>query len=116
MVARRFSKFCWSVKNFPGAELDLLTARADIGKHFVDSKLVNRLDSAGRQSQAHPAVLARHPETMMLKIGLKSTLRLVIRVRNVIARHGLLPGYLTSFCHYSTPPNNSLYRNGHYST
>ena len=49
--------------------------------------------------QAHPALLALDPEAAVLQIRQETPPRLVVRVGNVVAQHGLLAGDLADAGH-----------------
>src|SRR5689334_23207762 len=81
--------------------LDRFALGAQAGEHGVDAVLVDRAQGVGGQAQAHPAVLALHPKAATLQVGEETTLRLVVRVRDVVAHDGALTGDLTDSSHGS---------------
>src|SRR5205085_12465234 len=80
---------------------DVLAARAQLGEHDVDALLVDRAEPRVREAEAHPAVLAFDPEAPALQVGQEPPTRLVVRVGDVMARHGGLSGDLTDSSHGS---------------
>ena len=72
---------------------------ANVPNHRVDSALVNNTNPAGADPNGHPGVLAINPESSLLDVGILTTRRLDIRVRDAIPIHGLFSGYLTNSCH-----------------
>ena len=79
--------------------LDFLTALAQIGKDRFNATLVDDTHTLGGDAQFHEAFLALDPKAMELKVGLKTTARSVLGVRNVVSRHRPLAGDLTYFRH-----------------
>ena len=61
--------------------------------------LVDGLDRLGRHLQRDPLVFFRNEKALFLKIWVESTLRLVVRVRNIVTYLRSFSGYLTNSCH-----------------
>src|SRR5689334_20978934 len=67
--------------------------------HGRDAVFRNGLDGLRRHFQGHPLIFFRNIETFLLKIGKKSSLGLIVRVRNVVTYLRSFSSYLTNSCH-----------------
>src|SRR5690606_8067187 len=74
-------------------------ARAQVGQHDVDAFLVDEAQRRVAHAQPDPPVLALDPEAAALQVRQETTLRLVVRVRDVVADHRRLTGNLTDSGH-----------------
>lgn len=78
---------------------DLITATAHLGDHCINTFLVDQAHGIGGQTQAHPAILALDPITMVVQVRQESTLGLIVGVGDVATRKRALTGYLADFGH-----------------
>ena len=79
--------------------LDAVAACAHFSQYCIDAILVNCTERFIGHAQADPATLTLYPEAATLQIGQKTPLCFIVRVGNVVAGHGLLPGNFTYSCH-----------------
>src|SRR5574340_667087 len=83
------------------ARSDALAAGTQPGQHDIDAVLVDRTQRRVGEPQAHPAILALDPEPAPLQVRHEATLRLVVRVGNVVSHHRGFPGDLADSSHRS---------------
>src|SRR4029078_10626261 len=85
----------------PPVASDVLAARARDGEDGIDAVLVDGAQRVVGEAQAHPAVFALDPEPAALQVRTEAPLGLVVGVRNVVAHHRGLSGYLADSSHRS---------------
>src|SRR5581483_1260087 len=84
-----------------GEMLEAFAASAQLREHDIDALLVDGAKAGVRQAQRHPAVLAFDPEPALLQVRQETSARLVVRVGDVVPRHGGLSGDLADSSHRS---------------
>ena len=82
----------------PTSELD--AALQEVVQNPIDASLVNDLDALGADPQLDPPISARRPESLVLQVRIEPPFRLVVRMRNVVARHRALPCDYADSCHW----------------
>src|SRR5580692_5281629 len=85
-----------------GPTSDLAALQAQFRKHLVDALLLDGAHAAGREAQAHPALLGLHPETLRMQVGQEAAALLVVRVRDAVTDGRLLAGDLADARHKTT--------------
>jgi hypothetical protein len=82
---------------------DLFASSADLRKHLIYALLVDNAHCVGGYAKTHPALLAFHPESMIMEIRQESPLGLIVGMRNVATCKRPFAGYLTYFGHGAPP-------------
>src|SRR5580765_2552972 len=76
-----------------------LAAFAQVLQHDVDALLVDDTHARVGDAQPDPALLAFHPETTVLQVGVETALGLVVGVGHVVPDLRLFARYLADTCH-----------------
>ncbi len=66
---------------------------------LIDADLIDIAHRRGAQLESHPLICLRYEELLLLKVRQKSSLRLAIRMRDIVTRYGSLSSKLTNFRH-----------------
>lgn len=76
-----------------------------VGEDFLYADLIDNFDSLRTHAQLNPALLGRHPKTLVLEVRLEPAFRPVVGVGYVVTRHGLFPRHHTEFTHGPVSPS-----------
>lgn len=83
----------------PRVRSELFAAAAQIREHRIDAFLIDDPHAFRRDPQTYEALLAFHPETMMMQVRQKPTTRAVVCVADIISRDRALSGDLADLRH-----------------
>jgi len=89
--------------------LNFLTAATQIGKHLIDTFLIDYAQTFAGDTKFNETLFSLYPKTMGMQVRLEATARFVLRVGYVVSGHRLLTGNLTYSGHDLTSRNSVFF-------